>query len=127
MRTNTWLFILITCVILAFGSGAELARRNTIRAFGNRSHLADIQNELGHYLIYRTLAKDLSEGHIQDASCSAALEASASLDEIRKCVSTEPCRDALSGDLKKTAPEVFGLVPLQFDYIPAKSGIRACK
>lgn len=127
MNNLRWMVILLVCVVLAFVTGSELARRNTIKSFSKEAYLAGVENELGRYVIFRDIAKDITKGHIEDANCSAELEASASLDELKKCTANAACGNTLKDKINNVAPEVISGQPLAFNYIPSLAGIRNCR
>ena len=88
--------------------------------------MADAAVVLGQYSVARDIAVNIKAGKYDDAKCSADLEASSKLDDLKSCLSKQKCRLSIEKRTQEIAPEALSQIPLKFDYKKSENGIRRC-
>lgn len=121
-----WIVALLISHLLFFFIGSATGRYLTFHSFARQTEKAEAQENIGRYIVYRDLAGDMKAGRHKNAKCSADLLASSFFDDARRCAANSECWGSLPQDQVQRMPEVTGSIPLPFDYIEAKNGIRRC-
>jgi len=121
-----WAVLLVVSHILILIGGSVIGRHDAIDDLFGQAEKADAQVALGRYTIYRDMAKDIKTGRYERAQCSARLGASSMYDNVKTCLAKSECRDSIEKKAHEVAPELLGEVPLEFEYLESKNGIRHC-
>jgi hypothetical protein len=124
-----WIYVVLALIashLVAFLAGSTTGKHIAMNYIAHESKRANAQVALGHYTIYRDIAKDLKVGKQDSAKCNAELGASAMLDSIKTCLADDTCGATAIKQMQTNAPEVIGNNPLDFSYIDSKAGIKRC-
>ena len=118
--------VLLASHIAFFVLGEIHNRRVMLNALAAEDNRASAAVDLGLYLEYRDLARDIVAKQYDRALCAAQLGASGRYDDLKACLAAQGCRGAVEQRVQQRAPEILGAAPLNFEYISAKDGIRSC-
>lgn len=118
---------LVATHALVFVGGTATGRYLTMGFVLKEVEKADAEVVLGHYTIYRDIAKALRMAKHDDALCSAELAASSMFDDVKECMTKQECANAITKTSERSAPEVLTQSkPVDFHYLPSQDGIRRC-
>ena len=127
MKTRlTWIIGLLLSHLLLFIAGSATGRYVTFNYVAGEAERADTRVNMGHYIAYRDIASDIKSGRYGSAKCNADLIASSLFDDARRCAASKDCWDLIEKEQRERVPEAVGKIPLPFDYIEPKNGIRRC-
>lgn len=119
--------VLITSCFVSYILGSVINRKIMLSSFSEQFNRANATVNLGRYSEYRDIAVDIQERRYEDAKCFAELGASAMYDDLKSCLASKDCGEAVKQKIHEVAPEVLGETPLKFSYIKSKNGIKSCK
>jgi hypothetical protein len=123
--------IIIIVVLLAshsmlFVGGAFMGKKITVNRFVGEITAMNAEMELGQYASYRDIARNIKDGNFLKAKCAADSIASSMFNGVKACMLEENCKVNIQQSVRQLAPEIFGSVPIPFDYISMKNGLGAC-
>ena len=118
--------LLLITLLVAFFAGAVFGGRVSDNYLAKTFNEANMPVMLSHYESYRDIARAIEIHNYDMAKCRAELGASVMLDTLRACQKDINCKNIIEKGIRESSPEVEGKLPLGFDYLQTKKGIKNC-
>lgn len=118
--------LLIISLLGVFFGGAVFGGRVSDSYLAKKFNEANMPVILSHYKSYRNIARAIELQNHDMAKCHAQLGASVMFDALRACVDDINCKNIIEKRIREDAPEVEGKLPMGFEYMQTKKGIKSC-
>lgn len=119
--------VLVGSHLATFILGWGVNRHVLMQRIASEDLISGAEVDLGLYMDYRDTAIAIIEKRLESALCAAQLGASGRYDDIKHCLADSRCKASVEQRVREHAPELLGEVPLKFEYIEARNGVRSCE
>lgn len=121
MNKSTMFFVSKVVLVLVIGLGGfhlgrTVGEDSTRKRAEKETYLLSSLNAVPLYAGYAEMSERIMDGKLNQAKCAANINASSYLRTVKRCLEERVCRDFISDEVKKIAPELLDEGRQKFTY-----------